>query len=98
MFFTTSLNSYMSNLKEIEELGELYEIVHINENNETIDFDIERIEDKKILNKLKNIIKIYLNKDEETIKNLINKEIRLFKLYLYIRKFVEINNKHNGII
>ena len=88
----------MSNLKEIEELGELYEIVHINENNETIDFDIERIEDKKILNKLKNIIKIYLNKDEETIKNLINKEIRLFKLYLYIRKFVEINNKHNGII
>ena len=61
MFFTTSLNSYMSNLEKIEEL---YKIYNINENNKTIDFNIEGIENKEMLNKLKNIIKIYLNKNE----------------------------------
>ena len=97
-FFTMGFNSYMSNLEEIEDLGKLYEIVNVDENNKKIDFNIERIKDKKILNKLKNIIKIYSNKDEEAIKNLTNREIKLFELYLYIRKFVEINNNYNGII
>ena len=51
----------MSNLEKIEEL---YKIYNINENNKTIDFNIEGIENKEMLNKLKNIIKIYLNKNE----------------------------------
>ena len=97
-FFPNGINGYVTNLEEIENLGKLYDIVKINENNKTIDFNIERIENKEILNKLKKIIKIYSNKNEEEIRNLSNKEIRLFKLYIYLRKFVDINNKFNGII